>query len=114
MQSIILDNLEFRIQSENDFQGLLIQYVSLHAFQIKKTGHESFSEYPSEGNKIDGLFLPIKGKSTTAIIHEYKQGTNNNYKNTLEDAIWQIYAKCYMSIAIKASKPPRIFISNRL
>ena len=53
------------------------------------------------GKRIDTIFLPLKNKKTTVIIHEYKKVDGmNKLDEILENAFWQIYVNFYISEAL--------------
>ena len=85
-------------KNENIFHGL-IQSICL----LKGDKHRIASESYSGAGRIDSIFYPIKGKSDTVIIHEYKiikEATEENLVVTLRRAMWQVYNKIYTSKAL--------------
>ena len=105
IQKLILDKLTDQGEkNESFFHGLV---NTLNAFACienpRHSTHESFSEMIKKNNKrIDGYFIPLKGKSKTAVIHEYKfTDSPNTAKKTLEEALWQIFINAYLSEPIR-------------
>ncbi len=80
-------------QNESIFHGL-IQSICLFKGDKHRIASESFS-----GNgRVDSVFYPVKGKSDTVIIHEYKIIKDVNEQKlatALRRAMWQMYEKIY-------------------
>ena len=94
-------------RTEADFQALIAGLSQL-AFINKDYGerHSVFCEAATMHRKrIDSLFLPIKGRSEVAIIHDYKVIQDNIDKviSVLEDGFWQVYMNNYMAKILSLS-----------
>ncbi|CAG9334204.1 unnamed protein product [Blepharisma stoltei] len=90
---------------EVDFQNL-IGSPNLYAgiAGTNEPRHRLLSEVRNEENKrLDSMYLPIIGKSTCVVIHEYKKLYNTELpqvNKTTFEAIMQIYDKGYMNAAL--------------
>ena len=86
-------------QNESIFHGL-IQSICL----FKGDKHRIASESYSGRGRVDSIFYPVKGKSETVIIHEYKiiKDLKNisQLQSALSAAIWQIYERIYLHAPI--------------
>ncbi|CAG9319210.1 unnamed protein product [Blepharisma stoltei] len=105
IQSMILDKMiDCTSKTEADFQILLGGIAMLASIMREDANYTLHSEAPNIfRKKADGIFIPTKDKKTSVIIHEYKKIDTANIKNIRdkeEDALWQIYAKQYMKIAL--------------
>jgi hypothetical protein len=90
-------------KNESFFQGLVYSLNAL-AFSANPLPrfHEGFSEVITMENKrIYGYFIPPKGKSETAIIHEYKYIESSDFEKKLTEALWQIFINAYLSQPIR-------------
>lgn len=100
-----LELYEDRIAKENEniFHGL-IQSICL----LKGAKHQVASESYSGFGRIDSIFYPVKGKSDTIVIHEYKiikkLKNESQLKKVLINAIWQVYEKIYMEVPLLHNK----------
>ena len=55
--------------------------------------------------KLDNIFLPLKGKSDIAIIHEYKQTQRENEVNgLLESGLLKLYILLYISNVLSSKE----------
>lgn len=90
-------------KNENIFHGL-IQSICL----LKGNKHRLASESRSGLGRIDSIFYPVTGKSSTIIIHEYKiikdLKDEAHLKEALANAIWQIYEKIYFETPLINNK----------
>lgn len=90
-------------KNENVFHGL-IQSICL----LKGNKHRLASESRSGLGRIDSIFYPVKSKSDTIVIHEYKiikdLKDEAQLKATFINAIWQVYEKIYMEVPLLNNK----------
>ena len=88
--------------TESDFKSTIFG-IALLSLTGNNNYHHIKSEACTNNNKkIDTIFFPIKDKSSTVVLHEYKKTTKfNKKKELLEDALWQIYTHMYMGLPIK-------------
>jgi hypothetical protein len=90
-------------KNESVFHGL-IQSICL----LKGDKHRLASESYTGQGRADSIFYPIKGKSDTVIIHEYKiikdLKDELQLKTALKSAIWQIYEKIYVHAPLAKNK----------
>jgi hypothetical protein len=80
-------------QNESIFHGL-IQSICL----FKGDKHHIASESFSGSGRVDSIFYPVKGKSDSVIIHEYKiikDASEQKLAIALRRAMWQMYEKIY-------------------
>ena len=105
IQNSILKYLDHRSKTEADFQAMLVG-CAIYARSLGISNHKAHSEVcTQEKTKINTLFLPIKNKSETIIIHEYKKIENSNLKEqALDHALWHIYINNYISKALQEIK----------
>ncbi len=87
-------------KTESDFQGIIHGFTVLAELK-GKAKHSSSTEVQVSRKQIDGLFLPIKHKSSSILLHEYKIEKSQNYEKVSEDGHWQIYGRNYLAAAIK-------------
>ncbi|CAG9319192.1 unnamed protein product [Blepharisma stoltei] len=105
IQSMILDKMtDYTSKTEADFQISLGGIAMMASIMTEDANYTLHSEAPNIfRKKTDGIFIPTKYKKTSVIIHEYKKldtADANYVKEKAEDALWQIYAKQYMKIAL--------------
>ena len=105
IQNSILNFIDHGSKTEADFQAILVG-CAIHARCEGFSNHSAHSEVCTQDKtKIDTLFLPIKNKSKTIIIHEYKKIEKSNLKEqTIDLALWQIYINNYISKALQEIK----------
>jgi hypothetical protein len=80
-------------KNESIFHGL-IQSICL----LKGDKHRLASESYTGSGRADSIFYPVKGKSDTVIIHEYKiinDASEAKLTTALRRAMWQMYEKIY-------------------
>ncbi|CAG9321117.1 unnamed protein product [Blepharisma stoltei] len=91
-------------RTEADFQTLLGGIARLASINIDNSAWTIYSERPNNfRNKADAIFLPVANLSSTIIIHEYKKFDRLSIENAqvhATNALWQIFVKKYMDIAI--------------
>ncbi|CAG9319189.1 unnamed protein product [Blepharisma stoltei] len=105
MQSMVLDQMtDNTSKTEADFQILLGGMAMLASIMTEDSNYTLHSEAPNRfRKKADGIFIPTKYKKACFIIHEYKKldtADDIDVREKAEDALWQIYAKQYMKIAL--------------
>ena len=105
IKELILDKWTEESMTEADFQ-ILLGGVSMLYANVSSVKHIFHSEVSNKFLKrVDTIFYPIKNRSDTAIIHEYKKITSSILiQKTLEDGAWQIYVKKYMHAALEHYK----------
>ena len=105
IQKYLLNYLDSGSKTEADFQAILVG-SAIHGRCLDVSSHSAHSEVCTQDKtKIDTLFLPIKNKSETIIIHEYKKVENSNLKEqALDLALWQIYINNYIAEALQEIK----------
>ena len=83
---------------ENDFQEMMAAPARIFQLASDDAIHLLKSEVPTqEGKRTDHAFFPIKTKSETGIVHEYKQTNTSSKKDELLiDGLWQIFSKLYL------------------
>ena len=91
-----------------DFQALIAGISQLaYLNKISYVKHSVFCESRiNNRNRIYTLFLPLKGKSDVAIIHEYKLSHRDKTAITFEDSFWQIYMNNHLSKVLGLCKEP--------
>lgn len=105
LQFKILDHIS-QERTHTDFQGLIAGIYDMSIIsQQRKRIHLALSSSEAfvEGGRIDTLiYRPPSDNQNTVILHEYKvKPTNNTIEKELEDALWQIYQKDYLSYIFK-------------
>ncbi|CAG9319209.1 unnamed protein product [Blepharisma stoltei] len=105
IQTMILDKMtDCTSKTEADFQILLGGMAMLASIMTEDANYALHSEAPNRfRKKADGIFIPTKYKKASVIIHEYKKldtADAIDVREKAEDALWQIYAKQYMKIAL--------------
>ena len=107
VQRRLLSNLSCSKKTEADFQGLL-GGIAMLGYVSGRPGakHEPQSEVQNDiGARLDTMFTPLLGKSSVVIIHEYKKSDKSDrVDELLDDALWQICTRRYMSKAIEQHK----------
>ncbi|CAG9321119.1 unnamed protein product [Blepharisma stoltei] len=112
IQDELLDNFkESDYRTEADFQTLVGGIAMLASIKIDNSAWTVYSERPNDSrNKADAIFLPVANLSSTIIIHEYKKFDRLSIENAqvhATNALWQIFVKKYMDIAISLYKNSR-------
>ena len=95
----LLSHKKFIAKNESDFKEYFggIQKISQRFTNFSR--HIQYSaQYTNYYTRLNHIFLPLKGKSNIAIIHEYKQTEREiEVNNLLEEGLWQLYAQLYIS-----------------
>jgi hypothetical protein len=100
--NMLLKKMGDEKNSEADFQSIINGTFQSAYLLYKDATHICCSEYATNSKRIDGFFSPVKGKSTVAIIHEYKKiETTGKQILLLESAIWQVYINRYLTAALE-------------
>ena len=95
-------------KTESDYKELIASPLWMSLIGNKSCKYVPYSEYTIKNSgRLDHLFMPKQ--SNTAVIHEYKQVNNNSeMKECIIDAIWQIFANCYVSSVTANNKVENI------
>ena len=101
----VLKNLEYKKETEADFQVIMNAAAILAEMQSSSLTHTCRSEVQSSDmKKIDGLFMPVISHNGNAIIHEYKKSDKNKSDKSkdvlLNNAVWQIFGNKYVKRAL--------------
>lgn len=88
-------------KNEKFFNSL---FAMVYFFSENQTHCVSLQAYSGEGY-IDTIFFPRRNLSDSVIIHEYKYTKRPQLqKNLYKDALWQLYEKNYMKMALFGAK----------
>ncbi|CAG9326469.1 unnamed protein product [Blepharisma stoltei] len=106
IQTDLLDKIKDRSSKNEAFFQTYTGGIALIALeQAPKPKYKLYIEATNKFNKkTDGIFIPNQGESSTIIIHELKKlesAYDDKVQERADDALWQIYSKKYMDIALR-------------
>jgi hypothetical protein len=103
----LLNKLDATDRNESDFHVLIGGAISIGLLSMKSDSgnmiYRIFSERymkndQNEKGIIDNILIPLDENYKNIIIHEYKRvESNKQVINALEEAIWQLYSKQYLT-----------------
>ncbi|CAG9326414.1 unnamed protein product [Blepharisma stoltei] len=109
IQTDLLDNISDNSSKNEAFFQTYTGGIALIALEKAPAPKYKFHVEKANqfGKKTDGIFIPIPGESSTIIIHELKKlevAHKDKVQERADDALWQIYSKKYMDIALSSKE----------